>query len=94
MEQSKSLYVALKATAVKINGELKPIFKRPKTDDGTKNSLKGLIYVTKENGQYVAHDEATEEQEASGCLETIFKDGQLLKEYTLSEIRERINKSL
>ena len=29
-----------------------------------------------------------------GCLETVFKDGKLLKDYTLTEIRERINESL
>lgn len=40
-----SLGFAIKATACVINGELKEIFKHPKTDDGTKNSLKGLIAV-------------------------------------------------
>lgn len=89
-----SLSFAVKCTAVRINGELKPIFKKPKTDDGTKNSLKGLIWVTQEDGQYVAHDEATEIQEAFGCLETVFKDGKLLKDYTLAEIRERIDNGL
>lgn len=89
-----SLSFAVKCTAVRINGELKPIFKKPKTDDGTKNSLKGLIWVTQEDGQYVAHDEATEIQEAFGCLETVFKDGKLLKDYTLAEIRERIDSGL
>lgn len=84
----------MKCTAVQIDGKLKPIFKRPKTDDGTKNSLKGLIYVTSENGVYVAHDEATEEQEATGCLEVVFKDGKLIKEYTLSEIRQTINNGI
>lgn len=89
-----SLSFAVKCTAVKINGELKPIFKKPKTDDGTKNSLKGLIWVTQEDGQYVVHDEATEIQEAFGCLETVFKDGKLLKDYTLAEIRERIDNGI
>lgn len=40
-----SLGFAIKATACVVNGELKEIFKHPKTDDGTKNSLKGLIAV-------------------------------------------------
>lgn len=63
-----------------------------------KNSLKGLIRV--ENifdgykGVYCAYDEQTEEQEQTGCLETVFKDGQLLKDYTLSEIRNNINQTL
>lgn len=89
-----SLGFAMKATAVRVNGELRPIFKQPKTDDGTKNSLKGLIYVEKVGNQYIAHDEVTEEQEQQGCLEPIFKDGKLLKDYTLAEIRERIDSGL
>ncbi len=93
-----SLGFAVKATAVKINGELKPIFKQPKTDDGTKNSLKGFIKVipgTIINGpKYFALDMQTEEQEKEGCLETVFKDGKLIKEQSLKEIREQINKSL
>lgn len=55
-----SLGFAVKATACKINGELKEIFKQPKTDDGTKNSLKGLIAVYEENGTYVAKDGVSE----------------------------------
>lgn len=89
-----SLGFAVKATAVIVNGELRPIFKQPKTDDGTKNSLKGLITISEENGKYIAHDEVTEEMERGGCLETVFKDGELLKEYTLQEIRDRINSTL
>ena len=89
-----SLGFAVKATAVQINGELKPIFKKPKTDDGTKNSLKGLVWVSKENGKYVPQDEGTWEQEKGGYLDTIFKDGKLCREHTLSDIRKRINASL
>lgn len=90
-----SLGFAVKATAVKINGEIRPIFKQPKTDDGTKNSLKGLItVVSNESGKYVAYDEQTEEQETQGCLETVFKDGKLYRDYSLSEIREKINSTL
>lgn len=89
-----SLGFAMKATAVRVNDELRPIFKQPKTDDGTKNSLKGLIYVEKVGDQYIAHDEVTEEQEQQGCLETVFKDGKLLKDYTLAEIRTRVDSTL
>lgn len=88
----------MKATAVQVNRELRPIFKQPKTDDGTKNSLKGLIRVERNpiigGPSYIAYDMQSEEEEKQGCLETVFKDGELLKDYTLSEIRERINESL
>lgn len=83
------------ATACVINGELKEIFKHPKTDDGTKNSLKGLIAVYKcLDGKYTATDQVSIEEEKEGCLETVFEDGILKKEYSLEEIRQRIDHGL
>lgn len=89
-----SLGFAVKATACKINGELKEIFKQPKTDDGTKNSLKGLITIYEENGTYVAKDCVSEAEEMEGALEPVFVNGSLVKDYSLSEIRERIDASI
>ena len=89
-----SLGFAVKCTAVQINGELKQIFKRPKTDDGTKNSLKGLITIVKKDNKYVAIDEVSFEQEETGELQTVFKNGILTKEFTLSEVRENLNSTL
>lgn len=89
-----SLGFAVKATACKINGELKEIFKQPKTDDGTKNSLKGLIAIYEENGTYVAKDCVSEAEEMAGALEPVFVNGNLVKDYSLSEIRERIDASI
>lgn len=90
-----SLGFAVKATACVINGELREIFKHPKTDDGTKNSLKGLIAVYQdENGKYYAKDQVSEKEEQGGCLGTVFLNGVLTKDYSLSEIRERINESI
>lgn len=90
-----SLGFAIKATACVVNGELKEIFKHPKTDDGTKNSLKGLIAVYKGlDGKYTATDQVSIEEEKEGCLETVFEDGILKKEYSLEEIRQRIDHGL
>lgn len=56
-----------------------------------KNSLKGLIRVEQDaDGKYYAIDCVTKEQEAGGCLETIFEDGKLTKEVSFKEIRERL----
>lgn len=86
-----SLGFAMKATWCQVNGEAREIFKSPKTDSGMKKSLKGLIRVDKDdNGIYYATDCVSKEQEAGGCLETIFEDGKLIKEVSLSEIRERL----
>lgn len=51
------------------------------------------VWTTKD-GQQIPYDMQTEEQEKQGCLETIFKDGELLKDYTLAEIRERVDSTL
>ena len=88
-----SLGFAMKATWCQVNGEPREIFKSPKTDSGMKKSLKGLIRMDKdENGKYYATDCVSKEQEAGGCLETVFEDGKLVKEVSFSEIRERLCK--
>lgn len=90
-----SLGFAMKATWCQINGEPKDIFKNPKTDNGTKKSLKGLIKVMQDsNGYMFAMDQVTKEEENEGLLQTVFEDGKLLKDWTLAEIRENVNKSL
>ena len=81
----------MKATWCRVNGEDKEIFKQPKTDSGMKNSLKGLIQVLQDdNGKYYAKDCVSTEEEQNSCLETVFKDGKLVRVTTLSEIRKRL----
>jgi nicotinamide phosphoribosyltransferase len=89
-----SLGFAMKATWCMVDGEAKEIFKDPKTDSGMKKSLKGLISVVEKDGKYVALDCVEPYEEASGCLDTVFENGKILREFTLSEIRENINTTL
>lgn len=89
-----SLGFAMKATWCMIDCEAKEIFKDPKTDSGMKKSLKGLISVVEKDGKYVALDCVEPCEEASGCLETVFENGKILREFTLSEIRENISTTL
>lgn len=89
-----SLGFAMKATWCQVNGEGREIFKDPKTDDGTKKSLKGLICVQGDGDKYVAEDQVTKEQEEKGYLQTVFEDGKLVKEWTLSEIRSAVDNSI
>ena len=81
---------AMKATYVEVKGEGREIFKDPITDDGTKKSAKGLIQLFKKNGEIVLKDQATPEEEKQGLLQTVFKDGNLLIDESLSAIRERV----
>ncbi len=87
---------AMKATYGEVNHEGGAIFKDPKTDDGTKKSAKGLIAVHKNaaTGKLEYKDECTWEEEVQGELKTVFKDGKLVKDFTLAEIRERLKSNL
>lgn len=82
--------IAMKATYVEVEGEGREIFKKPVTDDGTKVSATGLLHVAKEDGEYVLYDKVDWALEHLSELKTIFKDGKLVKELTLAEIRENI----
>ena len=90
-----SLGFAMKATWCMINGVSTEIFKDPKTDDGVKKSLKGLIAVyIGPDGKPYAYDQATMEEEGTGLLATVFEDGKLIKDWTLKEIRDNVNESI
>lgn len=83
---------AVKATYGEINGGARDIFKNPKTDDGTKHSAKGLIaiYKSEGSGAYELHDQMSW-KEVNNCeLKTVFYDGNIRNEQSLSEIRERL----
>lgn len=81
---------AMKATWCKINGEEFELFKDPITDDGTKKSAKGLLKVYKENGKFKLKDQCTPQEETEGELKIVFEDGELIKDWTLQEIKNNL----
>lgn len=91
-----TLGFAMKATAGIVDGQVREIFKKPKTDDGLKKSAKGFIRVFKDkNNEYVFEDQVTKYQADNYSeLKEVFRNGELLVEQTLCEIRDRINYSL
>ncbi|EXM37688.1 nicotinate phosphoribosyltransferase [Ruminococcus albus SY3] len=82
----------IKACYAEIDGKEYPIFKDPK-EGGFKKSQKGLCYVYRDdNGELAYKDGYVGSNIPEGnLLETVFKDGKLVKEYTLSDIRNRLN---
>jgi nicotinamide phosphoribosyltransferase len=70
------------------------IFKDPITDDGTKKSATGLLFVGRgdNSGELRLFDKVTWETESKGQLNTIYKDGEFFNTTTLKEIRERLKK--
>lgn len=87
---------ALKTTYAVIDGEEKFLFKNPKTDDGTKKSQRGKVIVMKNSdGELELMDGLNEQQyrnARNNLLETVFENGKIVKEQSLSEIRERLAK--
>ena len=88
---------AMKATYAVINGEEKMLFKDPKTDDGTKRSQRGIVFVHEDdNGKIVYKDGLNMDEFDSyskkhvDLLETVFKDGELVKDLSLGEIRRTL----
>lgn len=79
--------------------EPREIFKDPITDDGTKKSKKGLlcvheVYGKDDSSSLAIQDQCTWKQEQTGLLTTVFKDGKLIKQTTLEEIRNKLNTSI
>lgn len=84
---------AMKATYVEVNGEGREIFKDPITDDGTKKSATGLLFVKKmEDGTFKLFDKVQWDIEngTGGALQAIYINGQFENQTTLTEIRERL----
>lgn len=83
---------AIKACYAEIDGREYPVFKNPK-EGGFKKSQKGLCYVYRdENGNLQYKDNFTASNIPDGnLLEPVFRDGKILKEYTLDEIRQTLN---
>ena len=85
---------AVKATYAVVNSEERMLFKDPKTDSGIKKSQKGLVVVSKDKDhKYIYEDGFVNNSEykiKDNLLRTIFFNGKLLRQTSLSEIREKL----
>lgn len=77
---------AMKATWVQNNGQGFPIFKKPATDDGVKNSARGRLAVRPD---FHVIEDATPADEARSILQPVWRDGAFVKRWTIEEIRTR-----
>jgi nicotinamide phosphoribosyltransferase len=84
---------AVKASAAIVDGELLMVRKDPITDPG-KVSKEGILdLVIDENGKYKTVMRPDTKSYADSALTTVFRNGKVLVEYTLDEIRETADKS-
>ncbi len=91
---------AMKATAVRRNGEIIPIFKKPVTDDGGKSSHRGIPAVYEGDSPirdgrqgaplYYCSQGVAEEALDNCAFLKVYEDGSLLAEQTFDKIRERV----
>ncbi|HVF17229.1 MAG TPA: nicotinate phosphoribosyltransferase [Steroidobacteraceae bacterium] len=81
---------AMKCSAARINGEWIDVFKDPITDPG-KTSKKGRLDLVRDGTtrEYVTYPIGTAGTAKHSELVEVFRDGRLLKEWTLSEVRAR-----
>jgi nicotinamide phosphoribosyltransferase len=88
--------IAVKATYGEIGEKPLMIFKNPKTDTGNfKKSQRGLCRVFKDETETITYQDDYDKNnfpyDSENLLETVFKDGKMVKEYTLKEIRTRLH---
>jgi len=85
---------AIKSTLCKINGVEKFIYKDPATDDGTKKSQTGAVAVIIDGAGNISYiDELNINSIIDGdILRTIFVNGELMVDDTLTDIRKRLAK--
>ena len=88
-----TLKMATKATYCEVNGEPRPIEKRPVTDTGKKSKM-GLLRLQKIKTpigvSYRTWDQVDPEDEAKGELETVFLNGEITRTQTLDEVRDTL----
>lgn len=88
---------AMKATYMERNGTPYNIFKQPKTDNGTKNSARGLPFVYTNNGSLTMRDQATWEDftSESNLLALAYQEGNFYGDFKndkdFESIRLRLN---
>jgi nicotinamide phosphoribosyltransferase len=75
--------------------EGREIFKDPITDDGTKKSATGLLFVGKnDNHEITLYDKVSWEEEGMGLLQMIYRDGGFHNTTDLTTIRQRVQSNI
>ncbi len=86
---------ALKSTACVIDGQEFQLFKNPKTDSGVKKSQKGRVAVFQEHGKIWHKEEyGLKDQIAGDLLQEVFRNGKILVDESLADIRKRVHSYL
>jgi nicotinamide phosphoribosyltransferase len=79
---------AYKCSGVKVHGKFRPVSKDPITDK-EKKSKEGILELIKRDGNFLTIKREEIKTTDTLCLETVFKNGDIVKIYTLDDIRQR-----
>lgn len=87
MNRDTSKY-AFKCSAVSVAGESRDVFKQPKTDPG-KKSKAGRLTLVERDGEFQSIREEDKKSDDTELLVEVFRDGALLQDYSLDDVRKR-----
>jgi nicotinamide phosphoribosyltransferase len=77
---------AMKASAIKVNGEWQDIYKNPVTDPGKRSKAGRLALVKEREGLVTVRREASANK---NLLVEVFRDGELLQDWDFEQVRQR-----
>jgi len=82
---------AMKASAVKVNGEWRDVYKDPVTDRDKRSKKGRLAVIESEPGIYktIPEDELGSQK---NMLETVYQNGKLIREFSFDEVRENASR--
>ncbi|MDJ0910072.1 MAG: nicotinate phosphoribosyltransferase [Woeseiaceae bacterium] len=84
-----TMMFAMKASAIRIDGQWTDVFKEPATDSG-KNSKRGRLALVKNGSGYETVQEA-ELEGRENALRPVFRNGEILVDEDFDTIRARVN---
>lgn len=84
---------AMKLSSITINGVETAVCKNPATDSGKRSKAGKLDLIIDEDTSEYKTVILSEESLKKSVMSTVYENGNLLKDYTLNEVREQVNKT-
>ena len=84
-----TMQFAMKASAIRVHGQWKDVYKQPVTDHGKRSKRGRLALISDPSRQYKTIKEA-ELGTSPNKLEMVFRNGELLREESFDTIRKRV----
>ncbi|MCH9697563.1 MAG: nicotinate phosphoribosyltransferase [Gammaproteobacteria bacterium] len=83
-----TMQFAMKASAIRINGEWRDVYKQPVTDNGKQSKRGRLALIKNTDGEFHTIREA-DIGDSVNLLQTVYRDGRLLRDEHFNTIRQR-----